>query len=235
MPQIPHALRRGTHPGDSYEAKMQTFWFRRLLRFIARHFLNIHVQGKPERVDGPVIYACNHLSFADPPVAWGAQKGQVIMIAMEALWRLPFKWLPLSGIVLNGLGFIPVSADRAKRAEVSPRAVAALKAGVSVGIFPQGYCAKPDESVVIRPGVAAIAFESGRPVQLMAVAGTNKVWPHHTMKIRRRELVVLMYGELYRPGDFLMEEDMLARLQADLGWLYSQACGERDNLTPRRP
>jgi len=127
-----------------------------------RVFNRIKVEGL-EKIPrtGPLLIACNHLSFADPPALAG----------FLALVRLPnviakkelFSTWPV-GMFLKSWGAIPV--DRAKEGGdlgALRGSLTALKRGGCMVIFPEGTRAK-GRRLKPKPGVALLAHKSGAPV-----------------------------------------------------------------------
>lgn len=82
---------------------------------------------------GPVLLAGNHDSYWDP-VAVGIAalpRRQVQALAKSTLWK------PGLGRVLDGMGQIPIERGRGD-AGAMDRAIAELRAGACIGIFPEG-------------------------------------------------------------------------------------------------
>jgi 1-acyl-sn-glycerol-3-phosphate acyltransferase len=83
---------------------------------------------------GPVLLAGNHDSYWDP-VAVGVaalRRRQVRALAKSSMWKI--KGLDK---VLDGMGQIPIERGQAD-ASAMDRAVAELRAGACIGIFPEG-------------------------------------------------------------------------------------------------
>ena len=83
---------------------------------------------------GPVLLAGNHDSYWDP-VAVGVAalpRRQIKALAKDALWKFP-------GLapVLDGMGQIPIRRGAGDAAAMD-RAIAELRAGACIGVFPEG-------------------------------------------------------------------------------------------------
>jgi len=158
-------------------------WGRWLGWFVARVLWNTRVVGA-ERVPrtGPVIVAGNHLGFADGPLMIGTcPRGTHIMVKIE-LFNGPLGWL------LRSTG--QISVDRRNGRSALATALAVLKRGGVVGIFPEGSRGRGDVSDA-RAGTAWLAVGSGAAVVPMAFLGTRRAGESvdHVPGLRRRMLV----------------------------------------------
>ena len=116
-------------------------------------------------LDGPVLLAANHTGLMDGPVVMGVVRRPVHMIVKESMFRGPL------GTVLRAAGQIPVDTSGGRTALTI--ALAVLKRGGAVGIFPEGNRGRGDLADV-RAGVAWLALTSGAPVVPVAVLGTRR-------------------------------------------------------------
>lgn len=141
-------------------------WGRWLGRFVARVIWNTRIIGK-ERVPrtGPVILAANHLGVADGPLMIGCcPRGTHILVKVE-IFRSPIGWL------FRATG--QISVDRRNGRPALATALAVLRRGGVVGIFPEGNRGRGDASNN-RAGAAWLAVSSGAPVVPIAMLGTRR-------------------------------------------------------------
>lgn len=124
---------------------------------------------------GPVLLAGNHDSYWDPVAVGiaGLPRRQIQALAKSSLWK------PGIGKVLDGMGQIPI--DRGKGdAHAMDRAIAELRAGACIGIFPEGTRSKGTQ-LRARSGFGRLAAEV-REAQVVCVAITGTVdiprFPH---------------------------------------------------------
>ena len=84
--------------------------------------------------EGPVLLAGNHDSYWDPiAVGVAARPRRLIKaLAKSSMWKLP-----LVGSVLDGMGQIPIDRGKGDAGALS-RAIAELRAGACIGVFPEG-------------------------------------------------------------------------------------------------
>lgn len=145
---------------------------------------------------GPFIYAPNHVSYADPPVAGCviAKRRHLNFMAKADLFRIP-----LLGPLIRVLGAFPVRRGSADRRAIR-HAVKLLQDGQALLMFPEGTRA-PDESALLpgETGVAYIAALSGAPVIPVGLIGTDRVMPKGTPFIIPRRCEVRIGQPLALP------------------------------------
>ncbi len=121
---------------------------------------------------GGAVLAVNHISYFDFAYAgWAARESgrHVRFLAKEAVFRHR-----VSGPLMRGMHHIPV--DREAGAASYDAAVAALRAGEVVGVFPEATTSRSFELKDFKLGVARMAAEAGVPVVPLVVWGSQRVW-----------------------------------------------------------
>ena len=150
-----------TIPGPSGPA-----WSRWVGRFLAKVVWSTRVvNGSNLPLDGPVLVAANHTGLMDGPVVLGVARRPLHILVKDSMFRGPL------GPVLRAAGQIPV--DRQGGRSALTTALAVLKRGGAVGVFPEGNRGRGDLAEV-RAGVAWLALTSGAPVVPVAVLGTRR-------------------------------------------------------------
>lgn len=150
-----------TIPGPSGPA-----WSRWVGRFLAKVVWSTRVvNGANLPLDGPVLVAANHTGLMDGPVVLGVARRPLHILVKDSMFRGPL------GPVLRAAGQIPV--DRQGGRSALTTALAVLKRGGAVGVFPEGNRGRGDLAEV-RAGVAWLALTSGAPVVPVAVLGTRR-------------------------------------------------------------
>jgi 1-acyl-sn-glycerol-3-phosphate acyltransferase len=124
------------------------------------------VGGEAIPAAGPLIVACNHVSYLDPPVLGSAFPRPVEYMAKQELFRIP-----ILGPVITGLHAFPVDRSRGDGAAIK-RAVSVLRGGAALGIFPEGTRNK-DGTVKPQGGVALLHHLTGAPIVPAFVQGTK--------------------------------------------------------------
>lgn len=162
-------------------------WALAIGRFVAHGLWATRVLGA-DRVpqEGPVLVAANHVSIVDGPLLVGAAPRALHVLVKQEMFRGPV------GAVLRGAGQIPV--DREMGRPALQAALAVLRRGDGVGIFPEGNRGRGAVEDT-RAGIAWLAVHSGAPVVPAAILGTRRTGESlgHVPRPRRR--FVVEFGE----------------------------------------
>jgi 1-acyl-sn-glycerol-3-phosphate acyltransferase len=115
---------------------------------------------------GPVIVACNHLSYLDPVAVGIGLPRMVTYLAKKELFDMP-----VLGFFVRGCGAYPLDREAGGVAAVRA-ALRVLKDGRCIGIFPEGT-RNLTGTAGEKGGAAFLAALSGAPVVPAAVSGTK--------------------------------------------------------------
>jgi 1-acyl-sn-glycerol-3-phosphate acyltransferase len=125
---------------------------------------------------GPLIVACNHISYFDPPLLGTACPRRIRYMAKSSLFKIP-----ILGPLIRGFGAYPVDRTLTPMAAVR-RSVEVLRRGEVIGIFPEGT-RNLDGTVQAREGVALLASLGKAPVVPAAVVGTARAGRFRQFKV----------------------------------------------------
>jgi 1-acyl-sn-glycerol-3-phosphate acyltransferase len=133
---------------------------------------------------GGVVLVANHLSFLDPLVlgAFVDELGrQPRFLAKSELFSVP-----LFGRVLRATGQIPVQRATVSAVKAYEDAVAAVRRGECVVVYPEGTLTRDPERWPMRgrTGVARIALVTRAPVVPVAQWGVQDVLPPWSRRLR---------------------------------------------------
>jgi len=165
-------------------------WSRWVGRFLARGLWRTEVRDadKVPRTGGAVLVA-NHLGFIDGPIVHGVVRRGSHMLITKRMYKGPLR------LLFSTAGMIEV--DETGR-EALARALAVLRRGGLVGVFPEGTRgAGGAEST--QGGAAWLSIHANVPVIPVAIFGTRhtgesvNIWP----KPRRRLLAA--FGDPFMP------------------------------------
>jgi len=134
---------------------------------------------------GPLVVVANHQNFMDGAVLFGLLPRRVSFLVKAEAVHGPLGWL------LVNVGQHPVVRGVPDR-EPLLRALAQLKAGGAIGIFPEGTRGAGNVDTVF-PGAGWLAARSGATVLPVAIRGTNR--PAGRKRRRFRPEVHLLVGE----------------------------------------
>lgn len=118
-------------------------------------------------MSGPLIVACNHLSYLDPPIMGCLCPRRISYMAKKELFEMP-----VLGPMIRALGAYPVDRHGSAMAAIR-RSLSVLQAGGAVGIFPEGTRNR-DGTVAPQTGVALLASLANAPVVPACVVGTDR-------------------------------------------------------------
>ncbi len=127
-------------------------------------FRAVGVENVPR--SGPIIVACNHISYLDPVALGVGSPRMLTYLAKKQLFDIP-----ILGPVIRGCGAYPLDRDAGGVAALRA-ALRVLEAGRCIGIFPEGtrnVTGTADE----KGGAALLAALSGAAVVPAAVVGTK--------------------------------------------------------------
>jgi 1-acyl-sn-glycerol-3-phosphate acyltransferase len=130
--------------------------------------------------DGPVIVACNHVSYLDPVALGIALQRPLTYLAKKQLFEIP-----VLGPVIAALGAYPLDREAGGLTALRS-AVRVLKEGRCVGIFPEGT-RNLSGTAEEKGGAALLAALSGAPVVPAAIGGSRDA--------RRLARISVIYGE----------------------------------------
>lgn len=141
---------------------------------------------------GGVLIVANHESHLDPPlIGIGVRRRNIVPVARQGLFRAPGL-----GLLLRGLGCIALREDEGDAGAIK-KAIAALKAGRVVVLFPEGSRTPDGELKEFKRGLWILLARSGVPVLPAAVAGCFEAWPR-TRALPRLfgQRVAVLYGNV---------------------------------------
>ena len=129
-------------------------------------------------LEGGVVLASNHLSFADSLVIPLTSPRQVAFLAKDDYWTGTGLRGMVSRNFFTAIGSIPVDRDDPRAAQVSlDLALEHLRGGGAFGIYPEGTRSRDGLLYRGRTGVAWLALTAGCPVVPVALTGTDKLQP----------------------------------------------------------
>jgi 1-acyl-sn-glycerol-3-phosphate acyltransferase len=164
---------------------------------------------------GGVLVLANHLADVDPIFVQLASSRPVYFMGKSELFEMP-----VLGRVMRMFRAFAVKRGEPDR-EAIKRAVAYLKAGCVVCVFPEGQLSESGELQELKPGVALMVRMAECPVICLGLTNTNRVMPYGSVIPRPAfRLITADWGEAHEfPKGSSTEEIM--------GW----AKGQLESLT----
>ncbi|MFE3174556.1 lysophospholipid acyltransferase family protein [Amycolatopsis sp. NPDC059090] len=173
---------------------------------------------------GGAVLACTHVSYLDfIYCGLGARpaKRLVRFMAKQEIFGNP-----VAGPLMRGMHHIPV--DRAAGQASYDEAVARLRAGEVVGVFPEATISRSFTVKDIKTGAVRMAAEAGVPVIPMALWGTQRLWTKGRPKdlTHRHVPISVVIGEPMSPGPDDSCEALTTDLRARMSELLEKAQAE---------
>jgi 1-acyl-sn-glycerol-3-phosphate acyltransferase len=180
---------------------------------------------------GGFLVCSNHISDSDPVALahFLYDHGHPpYFLAKSALFTVP-----LVGRVIRGAGQIPVFRDGPDAVKAFAPAVAAVRGGKCVAIYPEATVSRDPDlwPMTGKTGAARVALETGAPLVPVAQWGAQALLPYHHFVPRlfpRKTMRVLAGPPVdlddlrERPIDVTVLREATARIIADITGLLSQ-------------
>ena len=174
----------------------------RISSTIMRHFFSViyrttwyGLENIPN--DGPLIVACNHVSFFDPPLIGCSAHRDFSYLARETLMGNP-----ISAWLLPRLNVVGVDREGGKDAKAVRHVLKSLKDGRAVVIFPEGTRSHNGTLQSAKAGIGLLACRSGVPVLPVRVFGAFNAFSRHHKLPSQRGRIKVVYGRPLQPSDF---------------------------------
>ncbi|GGS04626.1 1-acyl-sn-glycerol-3-phosphate acyltransferase [Micromonospora fulviviridis] len=184
--------------------------------------LRLRVEGSHHvpRTGGAVL-ASNHVSYLDFIFCgYGAHESRrlVRFMAKDAVFRHK-----VSGPLMRGMKHIPV--NRAAGAGSYASAVAALRRGEVVGVFPEATISRSLTVKELKNGAARMAQEAAVPLLPVALWGTQRLWTKGRPRTltRRHTPITILIGEPIEPAAYPDGNALTAELRTRLTALVDRA------------
>ena len=155
---------------------------------VLRPILNLVVKrdwrgGEKLPQSGPAIVVCNHLSYLDPLTFthFLYNNGRAPRyLGKEGVFRIP-----IIGRIIKAAGQIPVYRESKDAAKGYEHAIAVLKAGHLLGVYPEGTLTRDENlwPMKAKTGVARLAIMTKTQVVPCAQWGAQAVLPTYGRKI----------------------------------------------------
>lgn len=173
--------------------------------------LKLDVQGAEHiPASGGAVLACTHVSYLDfifCGLAGLPAKRKTRFMAKQQIFANK-----IAGPLMRGMHHIPV--DRSAGQASYQEAVAALRAGEVVGVFPEATISQSFTVKPIKTGAVRMAVEADVPIIPVTVWGSQRLWTKGRPRnlTQRHVPVLIRVGEPFQPST----QDDLEATTADL-------------------
>src|SRR5437667_3264825 len=142
---------------------------------------------------GGFLLAANHISHFDPLIISSVVRRKIDWMAMAEFFPMP-----IIGSFLRAVDAFPADRDRADRATIRT-AIARLKDGRIVGLFPEGGIRSGKRSVLddapLRPGASTLAHIAAVPVLPCVILGSDRLYGIHRWLRPRSNPIWIAFGD----------------------------------------
>ena len=186
--------------------------------------------------NGAAIAVCNHISYVDPLLFthFLYDSGR----APRYLGKASLFKLPIIGRVLLGAGQIPVERETSVASDALQHAIAFLKAGHLLGVYPEGTLTRDVNywPMKAKTGIARLAILTQVPVIPCAQWGAQKILPAYSKKPKlfpRTKVIVkagtpLDFSKWYgKAEDPVAVEEATAHVMSAITKLLEEIRGEK--------
>src|SRR5580700_1929459 len=154
--------------------------------FVRAVGVRVRVEGKAKIPDGVCLFVANHTSSADAPAVVGAIPRRLAVLLKESL----FKW-PIVGQAFTLAHFIPVNRrDRESAMASVEKAAAAMRAGQSFLIYPEGTRSPDGRLQEFKKGAVVLGIKAGVPIVPVLCSGAQRIMAKRSMVIHPGEILV---------------------------------------------
>jgi 1-acyl-sn-glycerol-3-phosphate acyltransferase len=166
-----------------------------------------------ERLDPTVtyIFMSNHVSNLDPPLLVPLIPRRTSVLVKKELFRVP-----ILGYAMRLASLVPVDRSNRDAAISSLRAAAdVLARGIPMTIFVEGTRSFDGRLLPFKKGPFYLAVETGVPVVPVTLAGTHRILPKRSFRMRGRDATVTFHPPL-NPRQFSDRDALLAAVRSSI-------------------
>lgn len=151
----------------------------------------------------------DHIEEGKPHVLMANHQGAFDIFALLAYLPVNFKWvareeifrIPILGWAMAAAGYISIDRKGKKKAmESVERAVAKIRDGASVLVFPEGTRSPDGEIHPFKRGGFTLAVKAGVPIIPISIRGSRNVLPRSSLRLRPGRIEIIV-GKRVRTDD----------------------------------
>lgn len=172
--------------------------------FVSAAGVRVRVVGAERLPLGPCLFVANHTSTLDAPAVVGAIPRRIAILLKESLFRFP-----IIGQAFRLAGFIPVERGHDSAVISLEKATAALRAGQSFLIYPEGTRSEDGRLQRFKKGAVVMAIKAGAPIVPVACSGAHLLMKKRSLVMHPGEILVEFLQPIDPKGFLLEDRDAL--------------------------
>jgi 1-acyl-sn-glycerol-3-phosphate acyltransferase len=155
------------------------------------------------------IFMSNHASNLDPPILIPSIPGRCSVLVKKELFRTA-----ILGTGMKLAQLVPVDRrDRESAIESVQAAIAVLRQGLHMLIYPEGTRSVDGRLLPFKKGPFHLAMDSGVPVAPVTLLGTYESWPKTRFALRPGTVTVVFHPPI-APRDYADREGLTQAVRA---------------------
>ncbi len=213
------------------EYKIYIYFFRIILRMLfSIFFIRYEIEGEENldiinKTGRGALLASNHISNLDPVLYMLIQKVPVSFFAKKVLFSVP-----VLGWCIRKAAHVSINREGADSGAMR-QAIAQIKEGMVLGIFPEGTRSADGELRPAKAGAGMIAYKSKAIVVPAAISGTREILPKNKFvpRISRVRIKIgqpLIFDDIYGLEHLKPEDEreaykiITSKTMEEIGKLY---------------
>lgn len=143
----------------------------------------------------------DHIDRDRPYILMANHQGAYDIFALLAYLPVDFKWLakaglfkiPIFGWAMGAAGYISIDRKGKKKAlESIEIAVAKIRGGASVLVFPEGTRSPDGEIHPFKRGGFTLAIKAGAPIVPISIRGSREVLPRSSLRVKPGKIEIVV-------------------------------------------
>ena len=181
--------------------------------------IRYRIAGREHVPPTAVVFCSNHESNVDPAVLFKALHPQ-----LHVLYKAELHRFPIMGTVFDVGGFVPIDrGDRDKAMASIARGAAALRAGYSFLIFPEGTRSRTGHLLPFKKGGFIMAIQAQAPIVPVAIQGGRAAMKRGSAFVRPVRVSVRIGTPIPTAGLTLDDrDDLIARVRTEVERLLEE-------------
>jgi len=195
-----------SHKPEFYDVARN--WGKKMVK-IASIQLDIH-GIENIKSDENYIFVANHSSLFDIPILQATIPNPFRIMYKKELEKVPF-----FGLVLKKSPYIVIDRDESKNAmESLNQAIAAIKTGTSVLIYPEGTRSKDGKLQEFKRGAFFMASRAAKPIIPVTIIGTSKILPKGSLEFNEGVIKIIFNPpiEIQSNINRLQEKELMSNI-----------------------